>query len=270
MMESGREFEGKRVIVSGCFSGMGEAAARMLLDRGAEVHGFDYKESALPLASFTCVDLRDPASIDAGVASLDGNFDALLNCAGLPQGAPILDIVKVNFIGTRHLTDRLVPRMKQGSAIASIASTGGLGWSMRVPLHMEFLGHGTYDSALAWCGEHPAEIESAYIFSKEALIIWTMRQSFSLIGHGIRINCIMPGPTQTPMMAHFEANTPAGMLDAGTQPINRYARAEEQAAPLVFLCTDGASYINGVTLPVDGGFTAGLATGQIGYESLTG
>src|SRR3546814_2856127 len=60
-------YKGKRVVVSGCFSGMGEATAKLLLAHGAEVHGLDYKESKLPLASFTHVDLRDPASIDAAV-----------------------------------------------------------------------------------------------------------------------------------------------------------------------------------------------------------
>ena len=61
-------YKGKRVIVSGCFSGMGEATAKMLLDLGAEVHGFDFRESALPLASFNQVDLRNPASIEADVS----------------------------------------------------------------------------------------------------------------------------------------------------------------------------------------------------------
>ena len=59
-------YAGKRVIVTGCFSGMGAAVAQILLDLGAEVHGFDYKNASLPLASFTNVDLRDPASIDVG------------------------------------------------------------------------------------------------------------------------------------------------------------------------------------------------------------
>jgi NAD(P)-dependent dehydrogenase (short-subunit alcohol dehydrogenase family) len=52
-------YKNKRVIVSGCFSGMGEATAKILLDLGAEVHGFDYKDASLPLASFTKVDLRE-------------------------------------------------------------------------------------------------------------------------------------------------------------------------------------------------------------------
>ena len=57
-------YRNKRVVITGCFSGMGEATARLLLELGAEVHGLDYQDSTLPLVSFTRVDLRDPAAID--------------------------------------------------------------------------------------------------------------------------------------------------------------------------------------------------------------
>ena len=99
--------KGKRAVVSGCFSGMGNAAAKILLDLGAEVHGFDFRETDLPLASFNTVDLRDPASIEAGVKAVGGKIDILLNCAGLPGGGdkPPMDVMKVNFLGTRHVTD---------------------------------------------------------------------------------------------------------------------------------------------------------------------
>src|ERR1700751_1515827 len=63
-------YKNKRVIVSGCFSGMGEATARQLIGLGAEVHGLDFKPSTLDLASFNQVDLRDPASIEAAVAKV--------------------------------------------------------------------------------------------------------------------------------------------------------------------------------------------------------
>lgn len=59
-------YKGKRVIVSGCFSGMGEATAMLLIDLGAEVHGLDFKPCGLPLASFNTIDLRDPTTIEAG------------------------------------------------------------------------------------------------------------------------------------------------------------------------------------------------------------
>ena len=63
-------YKNKRVIVSGCFSGMGEATARLLVELGAQVHGIDYKETRLDLASFNQVDLRDPAAIDAAIARI--------------------------------------------------------------------------------------------------------------------------------------------------------------------------------------------------------
>ena len=82
-------YRGKRVIVSGCFSGMGEATAKLLLKLDAEVHGIDYKATQLSLASFTQADLRDPAAIEAAVRKIGGKVDALFNCAGLPNTSPM-------------------------------------------------------------------------------------------------------------------------------------------------------------------------------------
>src|ERR1700743_153180 len=99
-------YKNKRVVITGCFSGMGEAAARLLLKLGAEVHGLDYKPSALPLASFHNTDLRDPTSIDAAVDSIGGKIDALFNCAGVPSTFAPIDIFKVNYIGPGRLPRR--------------------------------------------------------------------------------------------------------------------------------------------------------------------
>jgi NAD(P)-dependent dehydrogenase (short-subunit alcohol dehydrogenase family) len=256
-------YKNKRVIVSGCFSGMGEATARLLLKLGAEVHGLDYKDSTLQLASFTRVDLRDPAAIDAAAAKIGGKVDALFNCAGLPQTSPPLDVMKVNYAGTRRLTERVLALMGQGSAVVNVASIAGMGWSRRVPVLMELLRIDNYADAIKWCEAHLDTVREGYSFSKEALVVWTMMASTSLIKRGIRINCTMPGPTQTPMMAHFEAASQRSVLDAAMQPINRRSTPEEQAGPLVFLNSDAASYLNGVALAVDGGLMAGFATGQI-------
>jgi NAD(P)-dependent dehydrogenase (short-subunit alcohol dehydrogenase family) len=72
------------------------------------------------------------------------------------------------------------------------------------------------------------------------------------------------------MMAHFEAATQRSVLEAATQPINRRSTPEEQVAPLVFLNSSIASYLNGVALPVDGGLMGGIATGRIDPRTLMG
>ena len=261
-------YKNKRVIVSGCFSGMGEATARLLLKLGAEVHGLDHKTCTLDLASFNQMDLRDPKSIEGCIDRVGGPIHALFNCAGLPQTAPPLDVMKVNFIGTRLLTDQVLPRMTKGGAIVSVSSNGGLGWRGRMPVLMELLKAETFQAAVDWCEANKDTVREGYALSKEAIILWTMASSFRLIERHIRINCTTPGPTQTPMMAEFEAATPRTVLDAAMRPINRRSTPDEQAGPLVFLNSDWASYVNGVSFPVDGGFMAGLATGQIDLSSL--
>ncbi|RSU70059.1 3-alpha-hydroxysteroid dehydrogenase [Sphingomonas sp. S-NIH.Pt3_0716] len=257
-------YKGKRVIVSGCFSGMGEATAKLLLELGAEVHGLDFRDSSLPLASFTNVDLRDPASIEAAVAGIGGKVDALFNCAGLPQSFPPLDVMKVNFIGLRHLTEQVLPLMGPGGAIASIASTGGLGWSRRIPTNMEFVTTKGYDAAVAWCEAHLEDVvKEGYSFSKENVIVWTQYMGAHLIKKGIRINCTLPSPTQTPMMATFEAASGKDVVAAAAEPMGRYSTPAEQAGGIVLLNSDLAGIVNGVVFPVDGGFMGGVATGQV-------
>jgi NAD(P)-dependent dehydrogenase (short-subunit alcohol dehydrogenase family) len=270
MMSDVLGYRGKRVIVSGCFSGMGEATARMLLDLGAEVHGFDYKACTLPLASFSTLDLRDPASIEAGVAALGGKVDALFNCAGLPGGGafPPMDTMKVNFIGTRHLTEQVVKLMGPGSAIVSIASTGGLGWSRRIPTHMELLMTQGFQGAVDWCEAHLDQVAEGYSFSKEAIIVWTQFMGAQLIKQGIRINCSLPSPTETPMMAAFHATAGKAVVDAAAEPLGRYTTAAEQAGGIVLLNSALASVITGVVLPVDGGFMGGVTTGQVDLSLL--
>ncbi len=108
-----------------------------------------------------------------------------------------MDVMKVNFIGTRHLTETVLKRMGEGSAIVSIASTGGLGWSRRVPTHMEMLQVQGFDALVDWCEQRRDLVAEGYSFSKEAVIVWTMMASFRLIKRGVRLNSVMPGPTQT-------------------------------------------------------------------------
>jgi NAD(P)-dependent dehydrogenase (short-subunit alcohol dehydrogenase family) len=254
------QYAGKRVIVSGCFSGIGRATARQLLELGAEVHGLDWQPCDLPLHSFKQVDLRDPGAIDAAVRSLTGRFDALFNCAGIPPGGPPLDVMKVNYLGTRHLTERVVPLLQAGAAIVNVASNGGMRWADHLPDLRVLSKAAAFSEGEQWCVDHTSLVAEGYRFSKEAVIVWTMVSASDLIKRGIRINCTLPGAVQTPMLVEIEKTTPAAMIDVVAEPIGRRSSADEQATALLFLGSPVASYINGAVLPVDGGFMGTLST----------
>ena len=251
-------YRGKRIVVSGCFSGIGFAVARELASVGAEVHGLDWKVSDLNLASFTKADLREPVSIDRACAAFSGEFDALFNCAGIPPGSPPLDVMKVNYLGTRHLTDSVLPRLKPGSAIANIASNGGMAWASHLPDLRNLVEAEGFSEGTQWCAEHLAMVAEGYRFSKEAVIVWTMAASARTIRNGVRMNCTLPGAVQTPMLDEIEKTTAAAAIDQVTRPIGRRSSASEQAAALLFLNSPQASYVNGALLPVDGGFMAAM------------
>ncbi|MGQ0534373.1 MAG: coniferyl-alcohol dehydrogenase [Caulobacteraceae bacterium] len=261
-------YEGKRVAIVGCFSGMGEACAHELRRLGAEVHGADVRKSQVKMASFRPIDLKDRASIDAAVDDIAGNIDALFNCAGLPQTFSAIDVMKVNFIGMRHWTERWLPRMKRGGAIVTISSNAGYQYAARLPTLLEFLAQADWDSASAWVKTHPEVVADGYAFSKEAINVWTMQQGARLAKGGVRINCTCPGPTITPMMDDFVKVAPKQVFDAFSQPTGRHATPAEQAYPLIFLNSDAAAFISGQTLMVDGGFVGGVASGEIDVQKL--
>lgn len=263
-MQDALRYEGKRVIVTGAASGMGEATARILVELGAEVHAIDIKAPAVSgLASYTECDLRDPDQITATAAKIGHVVNALFNCAGLANTFPDLDVMLVNFFGLRQLTEAVIPLMIEGAAIASIASTAGVGWMQNMKLLSELLAVPDFASARAWCEAHPKELANAYGLSKEAINAYTASRSFDLAPLGIRINCVNPGPTDTPMMPEFEKAVGKRYMDEFPVPLGRHAVAEEQAWPMVFLNSSRASFVTGVQFDADGGFKSGLFTGRI-------
>ena len=262
-------YEGKEVIVVGCHSGMGYATSQELLRLGANVHGFDIHPSSLALNSFQFCDLRDEASITAAVDGISGPIDALFNCAGLPHTTyPSIDVMKVNFIGMRAFTNAVLPHLSAGSGIATISSTAGMAYLERLDTILDFLSTQSFREAVEWCEGHEDVVAEGYGFSKQSSIVWTMLRGTQLIKQGIRINCISPGPTTTPMMPEFEKVTDRSVIDMFIKPIDRRATPDEQAHPLIFLNSSDASYINGHNLNVDGGFVGGLITKQIDLEEI--
>lgn len=247
---------GKRVVVTGCSSGIGQATALLLQEAGAVVHGFDWREPERHLSRFSLVDMRDRSAIGEAALSLTDPVDALFNCAGLAPMHPWADVMKVNFIGTRLLSELILSKMPAGGAIVTVGSNGGAGWRERVPELRDFIAAGSFEDAVHWCSGNDAPQTNAYAFSKEAIVVWTLAWSAQTIARGIRLNCTSPGAVETPMLAAIEDVTPPGLIDAVAEPIGRRSSPLEQAHVLLMLNSAQASYVNGVDLPVDGGFIA--------------
>jgi NAD(P)-dependent dehydrogenase (short-subunit alcohol dehydrogenase family) len=267
-------YEGKRVVVTGAASGMAEQAALILADLGAEVIALDIKPVSAPVKTAVEVDIGDRASIDAAVAAVDGPVDAVFSCAGLP-GPPFTDVqvVTVNFIGARHLVERLVDQMPRGSAIACIASAAGIGWQQQIETFAPFLATTTFEEAVAWIEAHPEVMPwGGYVCSKVVLNQWVASRSFDyLTERGIRLNCINPGPTDSAMMPQFQAFAGKEAIDAAIGPIGRYSEPVEQAWPIVCLNSPRFGYVSGEALWTDGGFLGALTMGrQKGFDLLEG
>jgi NAD(P)-dependent dehydrogenase (short-subunit alcohol dehydrogenase family) len=261
-------YDGKRALVVGCATGMGAAAAKAVQLLGGEVHGIDYRTPDYDLASFRSCDLREEEQIAEAIGSLEGPFHAVFYCAGLPTTFPALDIMKVNIIALREVVKGVHHLIPKGGAVGIIASTGGLRFMESMAQSNELLATESYGAAVAWTEAHPEEVKEGYGFSKEAAIVFTMNHALDVVGDGVRVNCISPGATDTPMMPEFEKTTPKEMIKAFYGPLDRPATPEEQGWPLVFLNSDAASFITGLNLIIDGGFVAGMMTGKIDLDEI--
>jgi NAD(P)-dependent dehydrogenase (short-subunit alcohol dehydrogenase family) len=123
-----------------------------------------------------------------------------------------------------------------------------------------------FAEAKAWIESHPEEVATGYSPSKEALIIWTMYAALEFAKHGVRLNCISPGPTDTPMMPAFEDFAGAQLIDMFARGAGRRSTPAEQAYPLIFLNSGAASYISGENLVTDGGTLGAMTTGVLTFE----
>src|SRR5438067_4406295 len=138
-------YDGKRVLVVGGATGMGAATAELAKDAGAEVVVMDRADVTLDGVKAIKLDLSDKASIDAAVDECGAPVHALFSCAGVADGTP--GIERINFIGHRHLIDRILAgdMLRRGSAIGMISSAAGMGWENSLAELHAYLGIGDSD-----------------------------------------------------------------------------------------------------------------------------
>lgn len=248
-------FENKVALVTGAAMGMGLATARMFAEAGAAVVLADFNEDALgktvaelEAAGHKVLGLRCDVSNEADVAALVqrtvdtfGRLGAAFNNAGIQIPAndvvdvPDADYERVMAVNLRGVWNCMQAELrhmqKQGSgAIVNCSSIGGL------------IGNPGL---------------TAYHATKCGVIGMTQSAALENAPRGIRLNAVCPGTIDTPMVAKMLKEQPEAMdIIVGKTPIKRLGRPAEVAAAVLFLCSDAASFVLGVALPVDGGYIA--------------
>jgi NAD(P)-dependent dehydrogenase (short-subunit alcohol dehydrogenase family) len=227
--------EGKRVVVTGGTSGIGEATCRRFAEEGARVLAVADRTDGFPDA-ILC-DVADAAQVESAFARVDdalGGIDVLVANAGISIRKPFLEIreedwrrvLDVNLTGVFLCAQQAARRMDEG-VILMTASTNGL------------LGHPLY---------------ADYNASK-AGVIQLARTMARELAPKIRVNAVCPGYVLTPMQRAEYTDEMLAQVDAGI-PLGRHAQPDEIAALFAFLASDDAGYITGAVLTIDGGETA--------------
>ena len=252
-----KRFANKKVFISGGATGIGEAAALLFAQQGAIVTIFDRDiengEKCLQKildgggrGIFISGNLIYPEEIEKAIdQSLKtyGGIDILINNAGVESPYSVHEmpieewdrVMAVNLRGMYLMAKAVIPIMKKsgGGAIVNTASISGL---------------------LGW------PISAAYCVSKGGVIQLTKQMAVDYAQDNIRVNCIAPGTTLTPLIERIfqQESEPEKAKQQISQmhPLGRFAQPEEIAQAILFLASEDASFITGAVLPVDGGYTA--------------
>ncbi len=249
------DFSEKTFIVTGTSRGLGAETARKLTEAGAQVIGMDLNETTENVVQYIPLDLANPASIQAAAAQIGNEpIHGLCNIAGVAPTLPPALVVKINFLGTRMLTEAIAPKLADGASIVNVASGTGMGWARNIETHKVLFDLGLQDDIEAFCTEYEIVKGNCYHFSKEAVIAWTIQQWKAWEDRQIRMNAVSPGPIETPLLPDFLSDmTPP---DAPMFEMSRNGTPEEIADVILFLAHETSRWINAANIPVDGGLAA--------------
>ncbi|WP_026425662.1 SDR family NAD(P)-dependent oxidoreductase [Actinokineospora inagensis] len=232
----------RTVVVTGGAGGIGRAIATAFTELGdtvvlTDVQGAQDAAAALGVRGLT-LDITDESSINQALDDI-GQVDVLVNNAGLLTvhgrlldlpAADMLRILQTNVNGTFLMTQQVTRRMVDQGTRGVVVNLSSIGGRQPTP------GMGAYESSKA---------------AVDALTRWS---AIELAEHGIRVNAVAPGPVLTPMLAMgMPEGSPAREAWTSRIPLRQLAPVEQVAAAVVFLASDQATHITGVSLPVDGG-----------------
>lgn len=251
------DFSGKKVVVTGCSSGVGAAAATKLAAQGATVIGVDRVASTDPAITRMIVgDLATHDGVRAIADELTGPLDVLINNAGVAATLPWRTVLSINALAPRDLTRALLPKFGPEPVVVTTASQAGFRWQQNFARLNAFLAIDDWDAALDSLADFPDIETVCYNVSKEAAIINSGNLAVDAKHIGLRSNSASPGTIGTPLLADFTATMGADSIDGAAIWAGRHARADEIADALLFLASTESSWISGADIPVDGGMSS--------------
>lgn len=258
---------GKAIVVTGSSSGIGAQVAETCARMGAEVIGVDRNVGGSAVARFVQGDISTAAGVAAIVAQLPGRLDALCNVAGLSGAPGAVPTVTVNFYGLRALSEALAQRIRPGGAVVSVASIAGYGWRANLERAKAMTGAPGFPDVAALIGQHEVPDSHGYPLSKELLRLWTEQAAHQPLfkANGVRVVAVSPGPVETPILKEFRQVLGDQRVDGDIAPVGRAGVPADIAPVVAFLCSDGARWINGTNIAVDGGLEAAINAQVLGF-----
>lgn len=249
--------DGKTYIVTGVASGIGAETARILKASGARVIGVDRNETDT-VDQFFQADLGDPSSIDELIDALPSGIDGLANIAGLPPTLAAETVLRVNLYGLQRLTLGLLPKLADGASIANLGSLAGFGWSNAVDQVKAALALSLDDDVEGFCDAQGLSADTSgrsYFLGKEAIVVWTMQNRWTWRDRNITMNCVSPGPVDTPILGDF-IKTLGARAEEDMKVMDRPGTPQDVAPVVAFALSKDAKWFRGANLTVDGGMSS--------------